>query len=90
MKLIDELDVKFEREMERTKPLDRIYAAISTLVLGLVVGSFFGIPVNRWLRVQLRRFSWTEFLIGFFVVWIFFPAIHKSIRAWRERRFWIG
>jgi high-affinity Fe2+/Pb2+ permease len=87
VKLIDELDVKFEREMERTKPLDRIYAAISTLVLGLVVGLYFGIPVNRWLTVQLRRFSWTEFLIGFFVVWIFFPAIHKSIRAWRERRF---
>ncbi len=57
VKLIDEFDAKFEREMERTKPLDRIYAAISTLVLGLVVGFDFGISVNRYLHVQLRRFS---------------------------------
>ena len=90
MECLDELKARFEREMERTKPLDRIYAAISTLVLGLIAGFYIAIPVTKDLLVYSRGFDWKW--LHHRVYWRLRPIsdIYKGIRAWRERRTWIG
>jgi len=90
VKRFSELKARFEREMERTKTFDRIYAAICTLGLGLIAGFYLAIPVSRNLHVYSRGFDWTWFIIGPIGACVLYPGIYKGIRAWRERRTWIG